>query len=121
MVVAFADGGAGGVLTPAKARTDSSGTAITSYTAGTKAGTVQITPSVAGLASVVFKETVLAGPAVFLAIYSGNNQTVKAATATAKLLQVVVGDRYGNGVHACSSHDSGKMLHDRDQSRRSEK
>jgi hypothetical protein len=55
VVVAFADGGAGGVLTPAKATTDSSGTAITSYTAGTKAGTVQITPSVAGLTSVVFK------------------------------------------------------------------
>jgi hypothetical protein len=39
---------------------------------------------------------VLAGPAVSLAIYSGNNQTVKPGTATAKLLQVIIQDQYAN-------------------------
>ena len=102
IAVTFTDGGAGGVLSPAIATTDSSGTATTSYTTGTKAGAVQITASATGLAPVVFKETGLAGPPVSLAIYSGNNQTVKAGTATVKLLQVFVGDQYGNGARGVS-------------------
>jgi hypothetical protein len=100
--VAFTDGGAGGTLSPTMATTDSSGTATTSYMIGTKAGTVHITASVPGLTSVVFHEAALAGPAVSLAIFAGNNQTVKAGTVAAKLLQVFAGDQYGNGVRGVS-------------------
>ena len=100
--VAFTDGGAGGTLSPTMATTDSSGIATTSYTIGTKAGTVHITASVAGLTSVIFHEAALAGPAVSLTIFAGNNQTVKAGTLAAKPLQVFAGDQYGNGVHGVS-------------------
>jgi Bacterial Ig-like domain (group 1) len=99
VLVTFSDGGVGGILSPASATTNSRGFASTSYTAGTKSGTVTITASVSGLTPVVFKENVLGGPAVSLAIYSGNNQTVAPGTATAKLLQVILEDQYGNPVN----------------------
>ncbi|MFY9561458.1 MAG: Ig-like domain-containing protein [Terriglobales bacterium] len=102
VVISFDDGGVGGSLSPATATTNSSGVATTSYTTGTKSGVVKITASAAGLTPVVFKETVLAGPAVSLSIYSGNNQTVQAGTATPKLLQVKVTDQYGNPVSGIS-------------------
>ena len=98
VIVTFSDGGAGGTLSSPTATTDSSGYASTSYTAGTKSGVVHITAAVSGLAPVVFKETVLAGPAVSLAIYSGNNQTVAPGTPTTKLLQVIITDQFGNPV-----------------------
>ena len=98
VLVTFSDGGVGGILSPASATTNSKGFASTSYAAGTKSGTVTITASVSGLTPVVFKENVLAGPAVSLAPYSGNNQTVAPGTATAKLLQVILEDQYGNPV-----------------------
>ena len=96
VVVTFSDGGAGGTLSPFTATTDSSGFASTSYTAGTKSGAVQVSASVSGLTPAVFKENVLAGPPTSLAIYSGNNQIVAPGTATAKLLQVIIKDQYGN-------------------------
>ncbi len=102
ILVSFSDGGAGGTLSSPTATTDSSGFASTSYTTGTKSGVAGITASVAGLTPVVFKETVQAGPAAALNIYSGNNQTVKAGTATPKLLQVIVTDGYGNPVPGIS-------------------
>ena len=100
--VSFSDGGAGGTLSPPIATTDSSGIASTSYTTGTKAGVASITASVSGLTPVVFNETVLAGPASTINIYSGNNQTVKAGAAAPKLLQVIVADKYGNPVPSVS-------------------
>ncbi len=96
--VTFSDGGAGGTLSSPTSTTDSSGYAKTSYTAGTKSGKVQITASVSGLSPVIFKETVLAGPATSLAIYSGNNQKVAPGAATTKLLQVIIQDQYANPV-----------------------
>jgi hypothetical protein len=101
VVVTFSDGGAGGALSQATVTTDSTGTATTSYTIGTKAGVVNITASTAGL-STVFKETALASTPSSLSIYSGNNQTVKAGQATGKLLQVLVADQYGNPVPSIS-------------------
>jgi hypothetical protein len=98
----FSDGGAGGTLSSPTATTDSSGYASTSYTMGLKSGAVDITASVSGLTPVVFKEIVLAGPATALSVYSSNNQTVKTAAATAKLLQVFVGDEYANPVPGIS-------------------
>ncbi len=96
VTVTFSDGGVGGTLSSTTATTDSSGIAGVSYTTGTKAAAVSITASVAGLTPVVFKETVLAGPAAVLNIYAGNNQTVQAGAATPKMLQVIVSDQYGN-------------------------
>jgi len=96
VLVSFSDGGAGGTRSSPTATTDSSGFASISYTAGTKSGLVHPTASVSGLTPVVFNENVLAGPAVSLAIYSGNNQTVKRGTATAKVLQVIIQDQYAN-------------------------
>lgn len=96
ILVSFSDGGVGGTLSSPTATTDSSGYASTSYTTGTKSGVVSITVSVSGLTPVVFKETVLTGPAAALNIYSGNNQTVKAGNVAPKLLQVIVNDQYGN-------------------------
>lgn len=95
-LVSFSDGGAGGTLSSPSVTSDSSGFASTSYTAGTKSGPVHLTASVSGLNPEVFNENVLAGPAVSLAIYSGNNQTVKRGTATAKSLQVILQDQYAN-------------------------
>ena len=100
VLVTFSDGGAGGTLSSVSATTDSSGFASTSYTAGTKSGAVQISASVSGLTPALFRENVLAGPPVSLAIYSGNNQTVAPGTATPKLLQVIIKDQYGNPVKA---------------------
>lgn len=102
IVVSFADGGAGGTLSPATATTDSTGTATTTYTTGTKAGKVQITASTAGVSSAVFKETALPAPPASLAVNSGNNQTVKPGAATAKVLQVLVADQYANPVAGVS-------------------
>jgi hypothetical protein len=94
--VSFSDGGAGGTLSSPTATTNSSGIASTSYTTGTKSGVADITASVTALTPVVFKETVLPGPAAALGIYSGNNQTVKHGAVAAKQLEVIVADQYGN-------------------------
>ena len=100
--VSFTDNGAGGTLSPATAVTDSGGYATITYTTGTKAGVVSITASASGLTSVIFKETVLAGPAASLAISSGNNQTIKAGKAAPKLMQVIAADQYNNPVRSVS-------------------
>jgi len=96
VVVSFSDGGAGGNLSSPTATTNSSGIASVTYSTGTKAGAIGITASITGLTPIVFKETVLAGPAAVLNIYSGNNQTVKPGAPAAKELEVVVTDQYGN-------------------------
>jgi hypothetical protein len=96
--VSFSDGGARGTLSSPTATTNATGYASTSYTTGTKTGAVNITASVTGLTSVVFKETVLVGSASALKIYSGNNQSVKQGAATPAQLQVMVTDQFGNAV-----------------------
>jgi hypothetical protein len=96
--VTFSDGGAGGVVSPATATTDSGGFASTTYTTGTKAGQIGVTATVTGIPSAAFKATVLAGPPAVMAIYAGNNQTVKAGKNTSKQLQVLIEDQYTNVV-----------------------
>ncbi len=56
VVVSFSDGGAGGVVSPSTATTDSTGIATTTYTTGTKAGTVMITASASGLSAVLQRD-----------------------------------------------------------------
>ncbi len=100
--VSFSDGGAGGTLSSPTATTNSSGIASVTYTTGTKSGAISITAAVSGLTSVVFTETVQAGPAAALLISAGNNQTVKRGTVAPKELQVAVKDQYGNPVTGTS-------------------
>jgi protocatechuate 3,4-dioxygenase beta subunit len=102
VVVTFADNGAGGSFSATTATTDSSGVAGTTYVTGTRSGAVKISASASGLTPAVFKQTVLAGPAVSLAIKSGNNQTVGPGTVAPKKLQVLVEDQYGNPVPGVS-------------------
>jgi hypothetical protein len=94
--VAFSDGGAGGIVGSPTATTNSAGIANTTYSTGTVAGMVDITGTVTGLTPATFKETVLAGPATSLGIYSGNNQTVKPGVPAPKELEVLITDQYGN-------------------------
>lgn len=96
--VTFSDGGAGGTISTATVTTDSGGFASTTYTTGTKAGSVSITAAVNGLTPAAFKATVLAGPPASMVIYAGNNQTVKAGKNTSKQLQVLIEDQYTNVV-----------------------
>jgi hypothetical protein len=100
--VTFSDGGAGGKFSPASATSDSSGVASTSYITSTQPGTVQITASTTGVASVEFKETVLVGSPASMAIYSGNNQNVKTGKTTGSEVRVIVEDQYGNPVPGVS-------------------
>ncbi|MFZ3341366.1 MAG: hypothetical protein WA213_10825, partial [Terriglobales bacterium] len=94
--VTFSDGGAGGTLSPATVTTDSGGFAATTYSTGTIAGAIAITASVSGIPSAAFKATVLAGPPASMAIYAGNNQSVRAGKNTATQLQVLIEDQYAN-------------------------
>jgi hypothetical protein len=89
-------------LSSPTATTNSSGIASVTYTTGTKSGAISITAAVSGLTSVVFTETVQAGPAAALLISAGNNQTVKRGTVAPKELQVAVKDQYGNPVTGTS-------------------
>ncbi len=99
--VTFSGGGAGKLSSPT-ATSNSSGIASVTYTTGTVAGATQITASVSGLTSVAFKETALAGPATAISVYGGNNQTVGAGKAAAKMFQVLITDQYGNPVPSVS-------------------
>jgi len=100
--VSFDDGGAGGTLSPPSTTTDAAGYASTSYITSTKSGAVKITSSSAGLTSLVFTETVTAGPAVSMSYLSGNSQTVAAGAAAPMQLQVTVADQYANPVSGVS-------------------
>jgi hypothetical protein len=60
LTVTFTDGGKGGTFHPATAVTDGTGSASTSYTLPTKAGSYTLTVSAPGYASGFFKETALA-------------------------------------------------------------
>lgn len=100
--VSFSDGGAGGMLSPATAATDSSGVATCNYTFGTKAQTVHISASTAGVAGISFTENSRAGQPSSMAISSGNNQTVKAGQIAAQKLKVLVDDQYSNPVTGVS-------------------
>jgi len=102
IAVTFSDGGAGGVLTPLTATTDSSGIATTTYTTGTKADDIDIKASATGVPPVKLKEIVLPGPATSMTIYAGNNQTIKAGKKAPKLLEVLVTDQYGNAEQGVS-------------------
>ncbi len=77
--------------------TDASGVAITTFTAGTTAGSDQITATVAGLDVVSFSETALAGaPARLTAMIAPEDSVLAGGTLMG--LGVRVLDQFGNNV-----------------------
>lgn len=96
--VAFTDNGAGGSFSPNPAITSSNGTATTQYTTGPKTGSVTVTASTTGVASLNLKATVVLGPPATVAVTAGNNQTAAVGTALPRALSVLVTDLGGNPI-----------------------
>ncbi|HYU45050.1 MAG TPA: Ig-like domain-containing protein [Terriglobales bacterium] len=91
-----------GSLNPISVVTDASGVARTAYQLPTTVGTFNVTASSAGLTSVKFPETSLAGPPTSVNVAAGNNQTAAAGTQLPVALMVLVTDQYGNPVPSAS-------------------
>lgn len=97
--VTHSDGAAGGSFNPtAPVVTNTAGVASVSYTASTKAGKLTISATASGLHTLTYSETIAAGPAIAIAVLSGNNQTGAVFTPLPLPLKVEVTDQYGNGV-----------------------
>jgi hypothetical protein len=96
--VTFDDGGKGGVLTPSTLVTDSSGKARVSYQLPNTAGKVFVNANSAGMKTVKFGETAVAGAPAGVAIVSGDNQSTSVNTPLPSPLVVRVTDQSGNAV-----------------------
>jgi adhesin/invasin len=89
----------GGSVSPTSVITDAAGLATASrWTLGATVGVNTVTATVPGLPSVTFSATGAAGPAVVMAVESGDNQTAQAGRAVALAPTVVVRDAQGNPV-----------------------
>jgi hypothetical protein len=88
----------GGVVTPTSAVTDSTGTARTSLQLPTKAATITVTATSAGLNKLNYLEYSVAGAAASVAVTGGNSQSANVGTQLPVALSVVVSDQYGNPV-----------------------
>jgi hypothetical protein len=96
--VSFNDGKAGGSFSQNPIITDSNGKASVTYTTGHTAGKASIIASVTGLHNVNATETVVAGPANTVAVFSGSGQTAGVSTVLPQPLVALVTDQYGNPV-----------------------
>ena len=110
VTVTFSDGNKGGTFNPPNAVTDNSGFASTSYTLPKLAGTYTVTASTPGFATSSVTETAVPGPAVKLAIKTGNKQTAAAGSVLPVTLSARALDAYSNGVAGVSvtMDDGGK-------------
>ena len=88
----------GGIVTPTSAVTDSTGAARTSLQLPTKAATITVTATSAGLNKLNYLEYAVAGPATSVAVTGGNSQSGSVGTQLPVALSVVVSDQYGNPV-----------------------
>ncbi len=88
----------GAVPNPASAVTDANGLARTFLQLPTDAANITVTGSSPGLKNITYVEYAVAGPAVSIAIVSGNNQFAQAGTQLPQALTVLVADQYGNPV-----------------------
>ncbi len=95
--ITFTDGGSGGTFSPNPGITGSNGQASTTYTLPTVTKIIAVTGT-DGSVHVNTTETSVPGPAVTLAIVSGNNQTGTHGKALAKKLIVSVTDKYNNPI-----------------------
>jgi hypothetical protein len=109
--VSYTDSGSGGTFSANSVSTNSTGLASVNYTTSITAGALhgKIIATVAGLAGVVFFETVTPGPAANIAATSGNGQSAPPNTPLPQPLAVKVTDQYGNAVAgiAVTFNDSG--------------
>jgi hypothetical protein len=87
-----------GLVTPQASVTDAAGIATASWTLDTVVGTQSATASVAGLNTVGFRATALAGPAALIQKVLGDSQTVGVNARFCSPLGVFVSDRYRNAV-----------------------
>jgi len=98
VTVSFSDGGKGGSFSNPTVVSDSNGSAATTYTLPTTAGTITITASSPGTVSGIFTETAVAGAPASIALSSGGFQTATVNTNLANPVVVKVKDAFGNGV-----------------------
>lgn len=96
VTVNFAASGGGSVGTPS-ATSNAQGQASTSWTLGTS-GAQTVTASSAGVTSVIFSATVLAGAADTIIKQTTDGQSVPAGTAVNPAPAVLVRDQFGNPV-----------------------
>jgi plastocyanin len=98
--VAWAALGTGAAVSPAKSVTNASGIATTSWTLGHTAGAQSATATLAGATGspVTFGAVATAGAATQVGLLAGNNQTGVVGGKLSNALQVLVGDRFQNGV-----------------------
>jgi adhesin/invasin len=98
--VAFAVATGGGALTATAVATDANGLAQTSLTVGKAAGANTVTATATGLSGspILFTEKGTAGPAVQIALLSGDKQQGAVSTPLAAPLVVVVTDANNNPV-----------------------
>ncbi|MFY9792355.1 MAG: hypothetical protein WAJ99_14315 [Candidatus Sulfotelmatobacter sp.] len=98
--VSYTDSGSGGSFSPNPATSNSAGLASVTYTTGTTAAALhgKILASVPGLTSLVFFETVTAGPAANIAATSGSGQSTPPSSQLTQPLVAKVTDQYGNVV-----------------------
>ncbi|HLX59751.1 MAG TPA: hypothetical protein VKX17_00585 [Planctomycetota bacterium] len=88
-----------GSIAGAAQNTGSDGIAtLGSWTLGKTAGTNTIVANAAGLPSITFTATGIAGPAALMSIAAGNNQTAPVGTAIPNVVCAFVGDQYLNPV-----------------------
>jgi adhesin/invasin len=94
-----ASGGVGGGQSfnpTATATTDATGTAQVAWQLGTSAGVQTVAASAAGLTTITFAATAVAGAASQIAIVTGNNQSAAAGAALPIAPSVRVTDSFGN-------------------------
>jgi hypothetical protein len=87
-----------GLVTPQASVTDAAGIATATWTLDTVVGTQSATASVAGLNTVRFRATALAGPAALIQKVLGDSQTMGVNARFSSPLGVFVTDRYRNAV-----------------------
>ncbi len=102
VTVSFSDGGKGGTFGNASPVTDATGTASTTYTVGKIAQSITISASNAGVLGLKFSETATSGPARWVVLISGGNQSAQVTTTLPKPVVAKVSALYGNGVPGVS-------------------
>jgi protocatechuate 3,4-dioxygenase beta subunit len=100
--ITFSASGKAGTFSNPTATTDSSGTAITSYTLSAKPGNYTITASSPGYASATFVVTAAIGSPASMSIASGNLQKGPVASLLPVPLKVRIKDAKGNALSGIS-------------------
>lgn len=98
VTITFSDGGDGGTFGSPSVVTNADGQASTTYTFGSVARTVTITATNSGVAGATFTEISTPGPAKWVVLVSGGNQSAPESTPLPNPIVVKVSDQYSNGI-----------------------